>query len=277
MIKRSDEHKHKIGILGCGAIGSHIAAAVIRQLQSETELSAIYDIVPEKAKSLSSKLGRPALINTSIEALISASDFIVEAINSPRTNEIIDKLITAKKDMLVMSVGQLLLHPDLLKKAAGNGSKIIIPSGAIAGIDAIKAAKIAGIKEISITTKKPVQGLLGAPYLKKKGLDLQTIKEETEIFSGGVLEAIKAFPQNINVAATVALAADVKDILRIRICTSPAFKYNVHEIRLKGDFGEIMTVTQNVAFPDNPKTSYLAALSGVAALRSFYGNIKIGT
>ena len=103
------------------------------------------------------------------------------------------------------------------------------------------------------------------------------IKKETILFEGNVKEAVKCFPQNINVAATIALASGTKDKLKIRIATSPEYKVNSHEIEMVGEFGRLVTKTENVVCPDNPKTSYLAVLSAVQTLKQYFEGVKIGT
>ncbi|OGX07781.1 MAG: hypothetical protein A2Y06_05715 [Omnitrophica WOR_2 bacterium GWA2_37_7] len=212
-----------------------------------------------------------------LKDLIKSSDLVVEAVNAINTKDIIKAVVSSKKSVLAMSVGKLLGANNIFKIAKKNKCSILIPSGAIAGLDAIKAAKLAGIKSISITSRKPPRGLVGNPYCLKKGIDLLKINRETLLFNGKVSEAVKAFPQNINVAATVALAADVENLLRIKIITSPKFKTNSHEIIMIGNFGKMISRTENVACPDNPKTSYLAALSALQTLKQYCKGTFIGT
>ena len=267
----------KIGVLGCGAIGSGVAKAIANEFSSLAVLSGVYDVLPAKALSVCTALGNPNLQQKSFEDLLKNTDLIVEAIASSDTLNLIRRIVQAKKDVLVMSVGQLLNADNLFLEAEKIGAHILIPSGAIAGIDAIKAVSRAGIREITITTRKPPRGLAGAPYIIQNKISLETITKETLIFEGTVDEAIKAFPQNINVAATVALASNAKDKMRIRLITSPDFHYNQHDIHVIGDFGQITTSTENRPCPDNPKTSYLAVLSAIEALRSFCQKRRIGT
>jgi len=267
----------RIGVLGCGAIGSGVAKSIKNDFPSGAKLSGVYDIIPEKMQALCSVLEDSGLKKNTFDELLVHSDIVVETITSNETRRLIRKIIRAKKSVLVMSVGHLLNAEDLFAEAERLGVHILIPSGAIAGIDAIKAVSRVGIKEISITTRKPPRGLIGAPYISQNKILLEKIDKETIIFDGTVEEAVKAFPQNINVAATIALAANVKDKLRIRIITSPEFQHNRHDIHAIGEFGHITTVTENRPCPDNPKTSYLAVLSAVETLRSFFQMKKIGT
>ena len=202
---------------------------------------------------------------------------MVEAVNAKNTRDIIQKALEAKKDVLSMSVGKLLNASGLFQLANQNHCHLLLPSGAIAGIDAIKAASLAGIQSITLTTRKPPSGFIGNPYLAEKGIDPLKIKRETVLFEGRVADAVKIFPRNINVAATLALASQCRNTLTVRIITSPKFKTTVHEIDAQGTFGRIRTQTDNVVCPDNPKTSYLAVLSGLQTLKQYCSGVFIGT
>jgi aspartate dehydrogenase len=164
-----------------------------------------------------------------------------------------------------------------LEKALERGVTVILPSGAIAGIDAVKAAKIAGIDSVTLTTSKPPYSLKGAPYLEEKGIDLDSIEKETVIFEGSALQAVKAFPKNINVSALLSIAGSGFGDTKVRIITSPEYNRNIHEIRLESKAGTFTFRAENVPFPSNPKTSYLAALSAMAALGEYLSGIRIGT
>ncbi len=274
---KTNKRKLKVGILGCGAIGTRIAQSIKNELRNYCILSGLLDINQEKVRHLEKKLKTKGQSKKSLAALIKSSDLIVEACNAKNTLSLLKQIIQAKKHVLVMSVGKLINAQSLFKQAKINHSSILIPSGAIAGIDAIKSSAIAGIKSIMITTRKPPQGLMNNKFLLKQKIDLSKINKETIIFDGNVSTAVKAFPQNINVAATLAIASGCKNKLRIRIITSPKFKSNSHEIEVIGKAGTLVTRTENVPCPDNPKTSYLAPLSGIQALKQFREGIFIGT
>ncbi|MFP4473557.1 MAG: aspartate dehydrogenase domain-containing protein [Candidatus Omnitrophota bacterium] len=271
------EHKRlKIGILGCGAIGSRIAEAVVHELGDAAVVSGLYDQDGERSRALADKLHSPQAVTLTLSELIQRSDCIVEAVNTEQAPDLMRTVIDAGKHLLVMSVGRLLGARDLFDLAAQNGSRLLIPSGAIAGIDAVQAAAQIGIRKLTLTTRKPVSGFKGVTYIEEN-IDLEKITGEVVLFEGGVEKAVQAFPRNINVAATLALAATPRTPLLIRIITAPGITQNSHEIVAEGEFGRIETRTTNVVCPDNPKTSYLAALSGIQALRNFCSGIRIGT
>lgn len=274
---KSPKYKVKVGVIGCGAIGSRIAKSITSDFKKDCRISGLYDIDSQRVTQLSHKLKIKNVKKRSIESLISTSDCVVEAVNSDHTLDIIEKVIRAKKSVLAMSVGKLLGAPKLFSLAKKNKCYILLPSGAIAGVDAIKAASLVKTKYITLTTRKPLNGFQGNKFLADRGIDMSKIKKETVIFEGGVHEAVKHFPQNINVAATIALACQNPDKLHIKIVVSPEYKRNIHEIELEGDFGKIQTKTENVVCPDNPKTSYLAVLSGLQTLKQYCTGILIGT
>ncbi len=266
--------KVRVGIIGCGAIGSGVAKAVVKEFNKKCVLSALFDIDAQKAAALSKKLLRKNIAKSSIAGLIKSSDIIVEAVAYNRTKELIRSFLNAGKDVLVMSTGQILDGKNLFALARRRGCRLLLPSGAIAGLDALKAVK-KDIKTITLTTRKPFKGLEEA--IRKQGGNKKIPMTKTVVlFDGHVSEAIRLFPSNINVAATIALATESFSKLRIRIITSPEYKTNSHEIEAFGHFGHIHTKTENVACPDNPKTSYLAILSAIQALRQYVDVVQIG-
>lgn len=274
---RAQTRKLRIGIIGCGAIGSRIAKSIQSDMARKCKLSGLYDLDVEKARRLQQQLRKKGLCKASLEGLFRNCDLVVEAVNAPDTRTIIAKALKKRKDVLVMSVGKILNGQNLFSLAHKNRCSLLLPSGAIAGMDAIKAAAPLTFSSLTLTTRKPLSGFQNNPYLHQKGIDVDQITAETVIFDGDVADAVNFFPQNINVAATLALASQAGDKLRVRILTSPEFKNNSHEIEAIGDFGRILTRTENEVCPDNPKTSYLAVLSAIQTLKQYVNNNHIGT
>ncbi|MFA5146304.1 MAG: aspartate dehydrogenase [Candidatus Omnitrophota bacterium] len=268
--------KPKIGIIGCGTIGSEIAKACLLRLNGAIELTAICDIDREKASALQKTLGGKVAI-LGIDGLIEKVDVVVEAASAKISGEILEKAVRSEKDLLVMSVGGLIGREPLLKEAAKKGVRLYIPSGAICGIDGLKSASVGKIDSVRLTTRKPLKGLAGAPYLKEKGIEIDSIKEETVIFEGNAKDAIRWFPQNVNVSAVLSLAGLGAEKTEVRIVTSPDYTKNIHEVEIRGSCGVIRTVTENVPSAANPKTSALAILSAIATLEGITKNIRIGT
>lgn len=274
---RNRGSKMRIGILGCGAIGSGIAQSVPNQLKHHYQLTALHDIEHLKAKNLEKKLHCRGLVKSSLSELITHCDLMVEAVNASTTKPMIQEALKAKRHVLSMSVGKLLNSQGLLNLAQSLQVCLLIPSGAIAGVDALKAASLSAIQHITLTTRKPPLSFLHTPFVQKKKIHLSAIKSDTVLFEGDVASAVQLFPQNINVAVTLALSCHHPEIITVRIIASPGIKNNIHEIEIIGDFGRIMTRTDNTVCPDNPKTSYLAVLSGIQTLKQFAEYVKIGT
>lgn len=269
--------KIRVGILGCGAIGSRIAKSIKHECDNQATVSALFDINPSKSANLQKSIPHKNIVCHTYHELLNSCDLLVEAVNAPDTFSLVRQAILANKDVLVMSVGKFIDGEAVLKLAQKHGVRFLIPSGAIAGIDAIKAASLGKIHTITLTTRKPVYGFADNAYVQARRINLSQIKKETILFEGTVKEAVKCFPQNINVAATIALASSAKEKIKIRISTSPDFKVNSHEIEVTGEFGRLVTKTENVVCPDNPKTSYLAVLSAVQTLKQYFQQINIGT
>jgi aspartate dehydrogenase len=261
--------KIKIGIIGCGAIGSSLARAIKSDFRQEAELVALYDIDRNKIKS-------PAA--ASRKELISKSDLVIEAASARVSFEVAKDVLSSGKDVMVMSVGGLLGHLDeLMELARKTHAKLYIPSGAITGVDALKAASLGKARKVVLTTRKNPVSFKGVKYVEEKGIKLDKIKKDRVLFSGSAKEAVRFFPQNVNVAAVLSLAGIGEDRTRVRIIASPLTKKNIHEIEIDSEAAKITTRTENILHPDNPKTSYLAVLSAIASLKQILGPIKIGS
>ena len=268
--------KLKIGIAGCGAIGSEVAKAVVTKFKDKAELVALFDINEDKAIRLSAELKKRNLY-CNLNALIKRSGLVVEATSQSASCDIVKKALDAHKAALMMSAGGILRRPGLSALAARKRTNLYIPTGAVAGIDGLSAARQGKVKKVTLTTTKPPRSFKGAPYIKEKKINLGAIKKDIVLFEGSANAAVRGFPANINVAATLSLAGIGAKKTRVRIIASPKVKRNIHEIEIEGDFGRIYTRAENVPSPRNPKTSYLAVLSAIATLDKITGNVKIGT
>jgi len=266
----------KIGIVGCGAIGSKIAEAVCSVLKDRALLSALYDVDSDKARKLARLLRKRNIVVLSLKELIEKSDFVVEASSARASGDIARGALSAGRDCMIMSVGGLLDAGDIFKLARKKGCSVYIPSGAICGIDGLRAHRLARIRRVTLITKKPPQALRDSPYVVKNKINLTALKKETEIFEGSAQEAVKFFPQNINVAATLSLAGIGREKTRVKIVCSPK-PVNIHEIEIESEAGRTFVRCENNPSPDNPKTSYLAILSAIATLRQIFEAVKIGT
>jgi len=265
----------KVGILGAGAIGQILATA-LDQKRIEAELIALSDQETDKAQAFAAKLSHPVPV-VSVEELIERSELAVEAASQAALLEFVPKALAHSRDMLVMSVGGLLGHDEWSRQAAERHCRIYVPSGAIAGLDGIKSASTGRLESALLTSRKPIAALTGTKYVLEKGLKLDGLKEETVIFEGSAVEAARAFPTTSNVAASLHLAVGGHAPVRVRIVAVPGGHCNIHEIRVKGEFGQLAVTVENVPSEANPRTSKLAAFSALATLRNLTQSVRIGT
>lgn len=215
-----------------------------------------------------------------IEDLICSVDLVVESASQSAVSFIVPQALEAGCDVMILSVGALAdkeLREKLFELARKNNCKLYFPSGAVVGIDGLNSASSAGISSVTLTTRKPPSGLAGAPHIAALGIDLGKIEKETLLFEGPASEAVKAFPANVNVAATISLAGIGFEKTMVRVIADPSLSRNVHEIAVEGEFGKFTTRVENRPSPENPKTSYLAALSAISTLKKVLNPVQIGT
>lgn len=272
-------HKLKIGIVGCGAIGTSLAKAIAKDFKEQASLAALFDIDKDKAKKLSGLVSKKKDLRVGkLSQLISKSNLVIEASSAKCSWDIAKNCLKHGRSIMIMSVGGVVSRlKELRSLSVIYRSKVYIPSGAISGIDALKAAALGKIENVTLSTRKNPVSFRGVAYVEKQGIKLDKITEDKILFSGPAKAAVKYFPQNINVAAVLSLAGIGEGKTRVRIIACPGIKKNIHEIRIDSDCATITTRTENILHPDNPKTSFLAVLSAVAALKQILEPVKIGT
>lgn len=265
-----------ICVIGCGAIGTTIARAV--EPMSEINIVYLTDRSKECATRLQEKMTKVRYV-PDIVPILNDIKLVVEAASQDAARYYVPLALSAGVDVLIMSVGIFQdeeFQNDAFRLAKRKSAKIYMPSGAIGGIDALGAASLEQIDDVTLTTTKPPSAFGPNPYLESKGIVASELRERTELFYGTAREAVKHFPQNINVAATLSLAGIGFEKTRIRIMCDPQVQTNEHHLKAKGKFGELDVVTRNVPSPKNPKTSYLAALSAISAIKKITGTIWVG-
>jgi aspartate dehydrogenase len=264
-----------VGLLGVGAIGRTIATA-IDEKQIHAQLVALSDQELAFARDLAATLrSQPPVV--SLEEMIDVSDVAVEAASQAALAEFVPKALARGRDMLIMSVGGLLGHEDWFRKAEEKGCKIYVPSGAIAGLDGIKSASVGRIEAAELTSRKPVAALRGSKYVADRGIQLDGLTEETVIFEGPAEQAARAFPATSNVAASLRLAVEKTAPVCVRVIAVPGGSENVHEIRVRGEFGKLSVRVENVPSKSNPRTSQLAAFAAIATLKNLTQALRVGT
>ena len=269
----------KIGIVGCGAIGSSLARIIAVDLKGKAKVSALFDIDKEKSRLLAGLIFHSGNLEVdNLAQLIERSQLVIEGASAASSWNIAKEALVKGRDIMIMSVGGIAPHAkELYKLARKHGGRVYIPSGAIAGIDALKAAGTVRLKKVILRTIKNPASFKGVEYVVRNGIRLGNLKNDKLLFSGSAAKAIEYFPQNINVAAVLSLAGVGLDKTRVEIIASPRIKNNVHKIRIESSAGIIETCTENVVHPKNPKTSYLAVLSARATIENILSNIRIGT
>ncbi|MFA6805624.1 MAG: aspartate dehydrogenase [Candidatus Methanomethylophilaceae archaeon] len=266
----------RIAIIGCGSIGSKLAKAA----DEMPEVKRIYLIDVDKAaiEKVAAGLNKAFIID-SLEEELYHCDLVVEAASQAAAKQFLPKVVARGVDMMIMSVGSLVdddFRKMVFEKAKVTDAKIYIPTGALCGVDGLRSASVDEIESVHLTTMKGPKSLAGVQYLIDQGIDVDNLKERTVVYSGPAREAVKVFPKNVNVAATVSLLGIGFDKTQVSIVLDPAIKSNSHELRVKGRFGEMVCHTYNLLEPENPKTSHLASLSAIAALKRIVRNEWFG-
>lgn len=268
--------KKKISIIGCGAIGSELAQHVDSNMAKNVTLLSILDIRPENAEALKSKLSNnsPLLFNDFDDFVKSESfkevELVIEAASQNAITSYLNQLISFKKDVLVMSVGAFAnsaFFSEVSRNVESNDINIYVPSGAIAGIDALKSVKNS-VSYVTLTTTKNPNSLKDSPFFKNNNFTVDSIKKRTLLFEGSAIEAVQNFPANVNVAALLGLAGIGVEKTKVNVIADPSIRINKHEIKVIGKFGELIVRVKNIPSSTNPKTSYLAILSVIECLRS---------
>jgi aspartate dehydrogenase len=258
-----------IGLLGCGNISKGIIKA-INEEKIHFRVISLFDIDLEKAKQLARKIEPKPKITTDFDDFLRDVDLVVEVASQGAVRKYSEKILSLGKNLIIMSVGALVDEKFLEKiryLAKENNARIYFPSGAILGIDGLKAARIGKMKEVILLTRK-----------SPESLGMNNIDEEKIIFDGFVKEAVEKFPKNINVAATISLSGIGIKKTKVKIIADPKVKKNIHEIHAIGEFGEFLIKVRNVPSIENPRTSYLAVLSVIATLKKIEEDeLQIGT
>lgn len=258
--------KMKVGLVGCGNIGADLCIA-LQKGTIPAEIVALTDIDEERANVLLRTFHLDAKVRD-LDKCLSEADFVVECAGAGAVKGVLEGAIRHHRNCLIMSVGGLMAHPELLDQARANNIQIRVPSGALCGLDGVRAAMEAGLHSVTLTTRKPPKGLAGAPYLVENNISIEGLTEPLVVFEGTALEAVKAFPANVNVAGALSIAGIGPRETRVRIIADPHATSNSHEVVAEGAFGRLKSLTENMPSPRNPKSSYLASLSACAELRA---------
>jgi len=264
-----------VALAGLGAIGGEVARRLVNDAIPGVTLTAVAVRDRTKARATLDRMGWSGPI-VDVGELASMADLVVECAPAALMEEIARPVLSAGKKLVVLSVGALLPLPHLVDLARKHGGQIIVPTGALLGLDAVCAAAEGNIQSVQMTTRKPPNGLAGAPYLIEKGIQVEGIREPLRVFSGTAREAAKGFPANVNVAAALSLAGIGPDRTRIDIWADPTVTRNTHRIQVQSDSASIDMTIENIP-SENPKTGRITALSVIATLRKLHAPMRVGT
>ena len=210
------------------------------------------------------------------EAFPEHADIAIECAPSAALERICRPMLDAGKTVMVLSAGALLERPDLIALATARGGQIIVPTGALLGLDAVTAAAEGQIQSVRMTTRKPPRSLMGAPYLEANGIAVEGLNAPKRVFSGSAREAAAGFPANVNVAAALSLAGIGPDRTVVEIWADPSVDRNCHRIEVESDSARFSLTIENIP-SENPKTGRITALSVLAALRKLHAPLRVGT
>jgi aspartate dehydrogenase len=266
--------KLRVAIAGLGPIGRTTAEALDRGIDG-LALAAVSAQNPEKHGNWLGRLkSQPAVLP--IEGLSEVADIVIECAPARLVRSIVAPFVTKGKTAIVLSAGALLENEDLIELAKRNGGQIVVPTGALIGLDAVTAAAVGKIRSVRMVTRKPVQSLAGAPFLVENQIDIEKIREPLKIFEGTAREAARGFPANLNVAVALSLAGIGPDRTILEIWADPALTRNVHRVEVESDAARFSMSIENVP-SENPKTGRITALSVIALLRKQFAPLRVGT
>jgi len=265
----------QVAIAGFGAIGRVVAEALDRGIEGLV-LAAISARDAARAERTMAGFTHPVPV-LPLARLADAADIVVECAPAAVLRDISEPALAAGRTLIVLSCGALLDNLDLIDLARRQGGRILVPSGALLGLDAVQAAAQGVISRIHMITRKPPNGLDGAPYLVEHGIGVAGLDRAFCVFTGTAREAARGFPANVNVAAALALAGIGPDRTTIEIWADPGVTRNIHRIEVEADAARLTLQIENVPSLENPKTGRLTPLSVIALLRKLSSPLAIGT
>jgi aspartate dehydrogenase len=264
-----------VAVAGFGAIGKVVAQRLDRGIEGLT-LAAIAARDAARAEAAMGGFARKVPV-VPLARLWEQADIIVECAPAAVLREIAEPALAQGRTVMVLSCGALLDNTDLVDLARRHSGRILVPTGALLGLDAVVAAAEGGIASVRMITRKPPNGLLGAPYLETNNIDITGLTEPKRVFSGTAREAARGFPANVNVAAALALAGIGPDRTMVEIWADPSVTRNIHRIEVEAEAARFTMQIENVPSEENPRTGRLTGLSVIAALKKLASPLAIGT
>jgi aspartate dehydrogenase len=270
----------RVGIIGGGTIArlclQHIRAG---DLAAAEVVAIVGRSDASRGNPLAAQFGVSFVVG--LDALLAAQpEVVVEAASHEAVRTFGPALLRAGVALIVLSAGALAdddLRETLERAAAEHGALLLVPSGGIGGLDALKAACIAGVDSVTIAVTKPPAAWKGIAYVQQLGVDLDRLSAPLTLFEGPAREGVPHFPANVNIAAVLSMAGIGFDRTRLKAVADPQLTHNTHTIEVRGKTGNISIKLENVPSPDNPKTAWLACYSALAALKQLQASARYGT
>ena len=265
----------RVGVAGLGAVGMPVVRALAAGIEG-LELAAV------SSRDLARARGRMADVAPGVaivhsDALPELADIVVECVPKAAFAEVAAGAIEAGRTLVTVSGAALLVHDDLVRRASETGATIVLATGALLGLDAVRAASEGEIAEVRMITRKPPRSLEGAPYLEENGIAIDGLDAPLRVFEGTAREGAAGFPANVNVAAALGLAGIGPDRTRLEIWADPGLDRNTHQIVVDADSARLSMKIENVPSEENPGTGKITGLSVIAALRGLGATLKVGT
>lgn len=264
----------RVAVGGFGAIGWTLAQRLDQGIEGLT-LAAVSARDMSRAIAAMAGFARPVPV-LPLGRLWEAADIVVECAPAAVLRDIAEPALARGRAVMVLSAGALLENFDLVDLARRTGGRILVPTGALLGLDAVVAASEGKIRRVHMITRKPPGGLAGAPYLGQHGIGLDGLDAPKCVFSGTARAAARGFPANVNVAAALALSGIGPDRTTIEIWADPGVSRNIHRIEVEADAARFSMQIENVP-SENPRTGRMTPLSAIAALKKLVSPLAIGT
>jgi aspartate dehydrogenase len=270
----SDGKPLTIGLAGLGAIGMTLA----RRFAAGIPGFRLAAVAARKADAAEKRLAAAgiAVPVMGLADLAGFAEIIVEAVPAAVFRAVAEPAIAARRILVPLSVGALLDNLDLVERAAATGARIIVPSGALLGLDAVRAAAEGEIFSVRMISRKPPSGLAGAPYLIEHGIVVDGLAQPLKVFQGTARAGARGFPANVNVAAALSLAGIGPDRTELEIWADPTIDRNIHTIEVEADSARFRLVIENVP-SENPRTGRITALSVIACLKGLIAPLRVGS
>jgi aspartate dehydrogenase len=266
----------KLAIGGLGAIGMTVASRIDAGELPGITLTAVSARDLDKARSKLTRLKHMPLL-VPLAELADHADVVLESVPARYFTKIAEPAVAKGRILMPLSVGQLLTNMHLVEKAKATGARILVPTGALLGLDAVRAVAEGNVRSVRILTRKPPRGIAGAPHLVRNGTSVDGLTAPLKVFEGTAREAIAGFPANVNVAVALSLAGIGPDRTMIEIWADPAVDRNIHTIEVRSDSSDLSMTIANIPTEENPATGKITALSAIAALKRLTAPLVVGT